>query len=323
MNRLMRGSILCFLLGFSHFPARANNHALDVLAEVRGRSAVPLDADLREDILNVVMLRRTKAERADDLKLPPLTIRSEMIELTDVERDFYECIYKQTRSRFDTYVRKDTLLHNYAHIFDLLTRLRQAVDHPYLVIYNPKRELDEATSATVLGDGDDTNASRVPVVCGLCFDTAQDPITSACEHSFCRLCVFHCRMEAGCPLCRAPVKQPLRKVSSPSEITVISEVRGFGTPKLPRSRRSPKFGGSEPPSFRDHGDLRSSGVRNPRTSEIAANLFAMFWTAAILDQHDSKFRWSFRRKCNPKSPQAAATKNKDATRKKSGKWFVK
>ena len=45
MNRLMRGSILCFLLGFSHFPARANNHALDVLAEVRGRSAVPLDAD--------------------------------------------------------------------------------------------------------------------------------------------------------------------------------------------------------------------------------------------------------------------------------------
>ena len=42
----MRGSILCFVLGFSHFPARANNHALDVLAEVRGRMAVALDADL-------------------------------------------------------------------------------------------------------------------------------------------------------------------------------------------------------------------------------------------------------------------------------------
>lgn len=29
-----------------------------------------------------------------------------------------------------------TLLNNYAHIFDLLIRLRQAVNHPYLVVYS-------------------------------------------------------------------------------------------------------------------------------------------------------------------------------------------
>ena len=29
-----------------------------------------------------------------------------------------------------------TVLNNYAHIFDILIRLRQAVDHPYLVIYS-------------------------------------------------------------------------------------------------------------------------------------------------------------------------------------------
>lgn len=28
-----------------------------------------------------------------------------------------------------------TVLHNFAHIFDLLARLRQAVDHPYLLIH--------------------------------------------------------------------------------------------------------------------------------------------------------------------------------------------
>jgi len=50
-------------------------------------------------------------------------------------KDFYESIYKQSRAKFDTYVDKGTLLHNYAHIFDLLARLRQAVDHPYLVIH--------------------------------------------------------------------------------------------------------------------------------------------------------------------------------------------
>lgn len=34
------------------------------------------------------------------------------------------------------YVESGTLLNNYAHIFDLLIRLRQAVNHPYLVVYS-------------------------------------------------------------------------------------------------------------------------------------------------------------------------------------------
>lgn len=68
-------------------------------------------------------------------KLPPLNIRFEFNELDAQERDFYESIYKRSRSQFDTYVDRGTLLHNYAHIFDLLARLRQAVDHPYLVVH--------------------------------------------------------------------------------------------------------------------------------------------------------------------------------------------
>lgn len=34
------------------------------------------------------------------------------------------------------YVESGTILNNYAHIFDLLIRLRQAVNHPYLVVYS-------------------------------------------------------------------------------------------------------------------------------------------------------------------------------------------
>ncbi len=40
------------------------------------------------------------------------------------------------QAQFDTYVSAGVLLNNYAHIFDLLMRLRQAVDHPYLVIHS-------------------------------------------------------------------------------------------------------------------------------------------------------------------------------------------
>ncbi len=42
----------------------------------------------------------------------------------------------QSQAQFNTYLVSGTVLNNYAHIFDILIRLRQAVDHPYLVIYS-------------------------------------------------------------------------------------------------------------------------------------------------------------------------------------------
>lgn len=47
------------------------------------------------------------------------------------EQDFYEALYTQSQSQFATYVDSGTVLNNYAHIFDLLIRLRQ-VGNPQL-----------------------------------------------------------------------------------------------------------------------------------------------------------------------------------------------
>lgn len=52
------------------------------------------------------------------------------------EADFYEALYTQSQAQFSAYVASGTVLNNYAHIFDLLIRLRQAVDHPYLVVHS-------------------------------------------------------------------------------------------------------------------------------------------------------------------------------------------
>jgi DNA repair protein RAD16 len=52
------------------------------------------------------------------------------------EEDFYQALYTQSQAQFNTYVNHGTVLNNYAHIFDILIRLRQAVDHPYLVIHS-------------------------------------------------------------------------------------------------------------------------------------------------------------------------------------------
>ena len=85
---------------------------------------------LRNDILLPMQLRRTKAERANDVKLPELKIIIQENEFNEVEQDFYESLYMLTRAKFDGFVKKGSVLHNYAHIFELLARLRQACDHP-------------------------------------------------------------------------------------------------------------------------------------------------------------------------------------------------
>ncbi|CAI6001285.1 unnamed protein product [Closterium sp. NIES-64] len=109
-----------------------------------GRRAMLL---LKHRVLDRVLLRRTKTERAADLTLPPRTSTLRRDRFDAREEDFYEALYTQSQSQFATYVDTGTLLNNYAHIFDLLIRLRQAVDHPYLVVHSASHNTAAAAAA--------------------------------------------------------------------------------------------------------------------------------------------------------------------------------
>lgn len=50
-------------------------------------------------------------------------------------------------------------MNNYAHIFDILIRLRQAVDHPYLVIYSEKQIQAREDSLITTGSHDVTSST--------------------------------------------------------------------------------------------------------------------------------------------------------------------
>jgi len=165
---------------------------------------------LRNDILLPVQLRRTKAERAEDVKLPELTITIQENELNKEERDFYDSLYMKTRAMFDAFVKKGSVLHNYAHIFELLARLRQSCDHPYLVIHSK--------SANVKKDAPDAPKIEAPAevdepkyYCGMCQDEieAEDAALAGCKHIFHRECIMQyasCAPADGkkvtCPVCR-------------------------------------------------------------------------------------------------------------------------
>ncbi|KAG1151268.1 hypothetical protein G6F37_004808 [Rhizopus arrhizus] len=119
-------------------------------------------------LLDKVMLRRTKVECADDLGLPPRTVMVRRDIFSEEEEDIYRSLYSDVSRQFATYVEQDTVLNNYANIFELLTKMRQCADHPDLVV---KKSSDNKQ-----------------LVCMLCNDPPEDAISAACKHVFCREC---------------------------------------------------------------------------------------------------------------------------------------
>ncbi|UZJ52225.1 hypothetical protein CBS101457_001545 [Exobasidium rhododendri] len=153
-------------------------------------------------LLDRVMLRRTKLERADDMGLPPRTVVVRRDMFNEEEEDLYESLYSATTRKFSTYLDQGTVLNNYSNIFTLLTRMRQLACHPDLV-------LRSKTGITANLLGNDQGSIHV---CRICQDEAEDAIMSKCRHIFCRECVRQWVgdgiVEAGetapeCPYCHA------------------------------------------------------------------------------------------------------------------------
>ncbi|KAJ2401376.1 DNA repair protein rad16, partial [Coemansia sp. RSA 2559] len=126
-------------------------------------------------LLDNVMLRRTKVERSEDLGLPPRVIVTRRDRFSPAEEDFYVSLFTDYRREFDTYAQHGTVLNNYANIFELITRMRLAANHPDLL------RLKVDSKARIGSDEADT------LVCSICNEEAEDPIMSRCKHVFCRV----------------------------------------------------------------------------------------------------------------------------------------
>ncbi|CDJ43315.1 SNF2/RAD54 helicase family protein, putative [Eimeria tenella] len=190
----------------------------------QGEGIVALET-LKKEVLDVCLLRRTKIERAADVKLPPLVVSIRRDALSPQERDFYEALFKQTATQFDSYVKSGTVLHNFAHIFDLLSRLRQAVDHPYLLIHGSLQSKEGCVPLPT----DSRNLEQTGI-CAICQEDmdAADVAEAKCGHAFHHLCIQEYIESApaaaeaeqqqvpaaaalGCPACFVPLTIDLSK----------------------------------------------------------------------------------------------------------------
>ena len=133
--------------------------------------------------------------------------------------------------QFNAYVQAETLLNNYAHILDLLTRLRQAIDHPYLVLHSKRGEEAAADGAGIAGGAQYGDGGAI---CGLCFEDAEAPVTARCGHVFCRECVasyletIAADAACLCPTCRATLSVDLGGSSSGGESSAATGPGGGG-----------------------------------------------------------------------------------------------
>ncbi|TEB29534.1 hypothetical protein FA13DRAFT_1734745 [Coprinellus micaceus] len=177
-----------------------NNEILSPIQKTGMRAAGQLAFKKLRVLLDQIMLRRTKLERADDLGLPPRTVIVRRDYFSPEEKELYLSLFSDAKRQFSTYLDAGTVLNNYSNIFSLLTRMRQMACHPDLVIRSKTNVQtfvpDEAGEGTV---------------CRLCNEFAEDAIQSKCHHVFDRECIKQ-YLEASledtqpdCPVCHLPL----------------------------------------------------------------------------------------------------------------------
>ncbi|XP_074368096.1 ATP-dependent helicase rhp16-like [Apium graveolens] len=177
---------------------------------------------LKHKILKSVMLRRTKQGRSADLALPPKMILLRRDSLDIKEDDYYTSLYTESRAQFNTYVAEGTVMNNYANIFDILTRLRKAVNHPYLVVYS-KTAMSRNPSAVL-------DANDGEVICGLCHESVEDHVVNACKHVFCKSCLINFSPSTGqvsCPTCKEPLTADFITRKDHGDEDTKNSIKGF------------------------------------------------------------------------------------------------
>ncbi|OAX40604.1 hypothetical protein K503DRAFT_687226 [Rhizopogon vinicolor AM-OR11-026] len=173
-------------------------------------------------LLDRMMLRRTKIQRADDLDLPPRVVIVRRDYFSPEEKELFLSLFLDAKRQFSTYVDSGTVLNNYSNIFSLLTRMRQLACHPDLVLRS------KTNGSNFLGPDE---AGEV-TICRLCSDVAEDAIQAKCHHIFDRECIKQylstfAETTPDCPVCHLALTIDLEAPALELEANVPSARQGI------------------------------------------------------------------------------------------------
>ncbi|KAI3873705.1 hypothetical protein MKX03_029435 [Papaver bracteatum] len=170
---------------------------------------------LVKSILRSLMPRRTKDTRVRKgrpiLVILPADMQVIECKQSDAERDFYSALFKRSKIHFDQFIAQGKVLHNYASSLELLPRLRQCCNHPYLLMI---RFLNKLAMRFLGMNANADNRGQICICngentgCPICLESADDPVLTPYAHRMCRECLFTSwGTSAGgsCPICRQKI----------------------------------------------------------------------------------------------------------------------
>ena len=214
-----------------------------------------------QTILQSILLRRTKTQKINNtpiVTLPPRIMKVRKIPFMKEEEDFYKALWANAKTKFNKYVEVGTVLRNYAHILELLLRLRQACDHPNLVVASRSKNakdfhkiiekyLKESSAPGNFSDKLQEITERCnisDIECLICLESIDTPMIAPCGHLFCKECIerefTNCtNNDTKCPVCSYPASKknliplpnappPLPSTSSSSSSIISSSNKGGG-----------------------------------------------------------------------------------------------
>ncbi|KAG1888839.1 SNF2 family N-terminal domain-containing protein [Suillus subluteus] len=155
-------------------------------------------------LLDRMMLRRTKIQRADDLDLPPRVVIVRRDYFSPEEKELYLSLFSDCETPVQ------------------LTRMRQMACHPDLM-------LRSKTNGTQFLGSDEAGEATI---CRLCSDVAEDAIQAKCRHIFDRECMRQYLSTAGdmtpdCPVCHIALTIDLEAPALELEANVPSARQGI------------------------------------------------------------------------------------------------
>ena len=176
-------------------------------------------------LLDSICLRRTKKERNSNgealVNLPEKHLIMREVELNQEERNCYNIYRSKARDIISRFKRKGELMKNYAHVFALMTRLRQICCHRELITginwneaLHENKDLLEQISQTPQQLIEDIKAlirSGVSPECCFCLSEPQLPVITPCAHIFCRDCLDQALLIGNpggkCPVCQIVINR--------------------------------------------------------------------------------------------------------------------
>jgi DNA repair protein RAD16 len=76
------------------------------------------------------------------INLPTKSVNIMELEFNHAERALYDSLYEFSKGKFEEFVRSGTVLKNYANILEMLLHLRQACDHPALILQSFQNKIN-------------------------------------------------------------------------------------------------------------------------------------------------------------------------------------